>query len=62
MHGDATRSWFKEGPAFSLDMFEKSAVTAKDSVIDIGGGAAALAGELLARAPLSLSCELPRLG
>ena len=43
-------------------MFEKSAVTTKDSVIDIGGGAAALAGELLARAPLSLSCELPRLG
>ncbi len=46
--GGATRSWFQERPAFSLDMFEKSAVTAKDSVIDIGGGAAPLADELLA--------------
>ena len=43
------RSWFQKRPDVSLEMFDKSAVTATDSVIDIGGGAAALVDELLAR-------------
>ena len=70
--GDATRSWFQKRPAVSLEMFDKSAATATDSVIDIGGGAAPLVDELLARrfedltvldiSPLALGHSQSRLG
>ena len=47
--GDATRSWFQEQPGRSLAMLERAGVTQEDSVIDIGGGAARLVDELVAR-------------
>ncbi len=48
-HGDATCSWFQERPNGSLAMFERAGVTSDDSVIDVGGGAARLVDELVAR-------------
>lgn len=48
-HGDATCIWFEERPGRSLAMFERAGVTPEDSVIDVGGGAARLVDELLAR-------------
>ena len=70
--GDTTRSWFQKRPAVSLEMFDKSAAAATDSVIDIGGGAATLVDELLARrfedltvldiSPLGLGHSQSRLG
>ena len=47
--GDATRSWFQAAPELSLRMFDEAGVTAADSVIDVGGGASALASALLGR-------------
>jgi hypothetical protein len=47
--GAATRSWFEKEPGMSLRMLDAAGVTAADSVIDVGGGASALAGALLAR-------------
>lgn len=48
-HGDTTRSWFQEQPGRSLAMLDRAGVTQEDSVIDIGGGAARLVDELVAR-------------
>jgi hypothetical protein len=47
--GVAERSWFERRPARSLAMLERAGVSAADSVIDVGGGASALAGALLDR-------------
>lgn len=47
--GVAERSWFERHPARSLAMLERAGVSAADSVIDVGGGASALAGALLDR-------------
>lgn len=47
--GDATRSWFQVAPQMSLRMLDTAAVTAADSVIDVGGGGSPLAGALLGR-------------
>jgi SAM-dependent methyltransferase len=48
-HGEATCSWFQERPSRSLAMFERAGITCEDSVIDVGGGAARLVDELVAR-------------
>jgi SAM-dependent methyltransferase len=47
--GAATRSWYQHHPAMSLKMLDAAGVSPDDSVIDIGGGAAPLAGALLSR-------------
>lgn len=47
--GAATRSWFEQEPGMSLRMLAAAGVVAADSVIDVGGGASALAGALLER-------------
>jgi trans-aconitate methyltransferase len=47
--GEATRSWYQQHPAMSLKMLDAAGVSSDDSVIDIGGGAAPLAGTLLSR-------------
>lgn len=47
--GASTRSWFQTEPAMSLRMLEAAGVCAGDSVLDVGGGAAPLAGALLGR-------------
>jgi hypothetical protein len=47
--GDITRSWFQERPDRSLAMLERAGITPEDSVIDVGGGAARLVDELVAR-------------
>jgi trans-aconitate methyltransferase len=47
--GAATRSWFQQQPGMSLGMLDAAGVVAADSVIDVGGGASALAGALLER-------------
>lgn len=47
--GEATRSWFQEHPEMSLRMLAAAGVSADDAVIDVGGGASALARALLDR-------------
>jgi SAM-dependent methyltransferase len=47
--GAGTRSWFQPQPAMSLQMLDAAGVSAGDSVIDVGGGAAPLADALLGR-------------
>jgi hypothetical protein len=47
--GETTRSWFQRQPGMSLRMLAAAGVAAADSVIDVGGGASALAGALLDR-------------
>ena len=47
--GDTMRSWFQAAPEMSLRMLDAVGVTAADSVIDVGGGASPLVGELLGR-------------
>lgn len=47
--GEATRSWFQQQPDMSLRMLDAAGVLPADSVIDVGGGASALAGVLLGR-------------
>jgi hypothetical protein len=47
--GYAARSWFQQHPAMSLQMLDSAEVTARDSLIDVGGGASPLAGALLGR-------------
>ena len=47
--GEATRSWFQQQPGMSLRMLDATEVSPADSVIDVGGGASALAGALLER-------------
>jgi SAM-dependent methyltransferase len=47
--GDASCSWFEERPDRSLAMSERSGVTPRDSLIDVGGGTARLVDELVAR-------------
>jgi len=47
--GASTRSWFQPEPTMSVRMLEAAGVSAGDSVLDVGGGAAPLAGALLAR-------------
>ena len=49
VHGDTMRSWFQAAPTMLLRMLDAVGVTAADSVIDVGGGASALAGALLGR-------------
>jgi len=46
-HGHSTRSWFQDRPAASLRMLEGAAVTPRDSLIDVGGGASTLVDVLL---------------
>jgi hypothetical protein len=45
--GAGTVSWFQLQPAMSLQMLDVAGVSAGDSVIDVGGGAAPLADALL---------------
>jgi hypothetical protein len=47
--GDDTRSWFEESPDMSLRMLNDAGASAADALIDVGGGASRLTGELLAR-------------
>jgi trans-aconitate methyltransferase len=47
--GADTRSWFQLQPAMSLQMLDTAGVSARDSVLDVGGGASPLAGVLLGR-------------
>ena len=47
--GEATCSWFQQQPGMSLRMLDAAGVLAADSVIDVGGGASALAGALFGR-------------
>jgi hypothetical protein len=47
--GASTRSWFQPEPTMSVRMLEAAGVSAGDSVLDVGGGAAPLAGALLTR-------------
>jgi hypothetical protein len=47
--GHSTRSWFQDRPSASLRMLEGAAVTARDSLIDVGGGASTLVDALLDR-------------
>jgi trans-aconitate methyltransferase len=47
--GARTRSWFQAEPVMSWRMLDAAGVCAGDSVLDVGGGAAPLAGALLAR-------------
>jgi trans-aconitate methyltransferase len=47
--GDDTRSWFEKQPGMSLQMLDAAGVVPADAVIDVGGGASALTGALLAR-------------
>jgi trans-aconitate methyltransferase len=47
--GADTRSWFQLQPAMSLQMLDIAGVSARDSVLDVGGGASPLAGVLLGR-------------
>ena len=47
--GDGTRSWFEQQPGMSLRMLDAAGVLPADAVIDVGGGASALTGALLAR-------------
>jgi SAM-dependent methyltransferase len=42
-------SWFEEVPAMSLKLIEDSGIPHDAAIIDVGGGASRLAGELLAR-------------
>ena len=46
-HGHSTRSWFQDRPAASLRMLEGAAVSARDCLIDVGGGASTLVDALL---------------
>jgi hypothetical protein len=48
-HGHNTRSWFQERPSVSLRMLEAASVSARDSLIDVGGGASTLVDALLDR-------------
>jgi trans-aconitate methyltransferase len=47
--GDDNRSWFEKQPGMSLRMLDAAGVVPADAVIDVGGGASALTGALLAR-------------
>jgi hypothetical protein len=47
--GADTRSWFQLRPAMSLQMLDTAGVSARDGVLDVGGGASPLAGILLGR-------------
>ena len=47
--GVETRSWFEDSAADSLAAFDRLGVTAGDSVIDVGSGAAPRVGALLRR-------------
>jgi SAM-dependent methyltransferase len=47
--GDGTRSWYQQHPGMSLQMLGTAGVSARDSVLDVGGGASTLAGALLDR-------------
>jgi hypothetical protein len=47
--GEGSRSWFQQRPALSLQMLAEAGASAGDSLIDVGGGAAPLAGALLGR-------------
>lgn len=42
-------SWHQDRPGLSLAMIEDAGLAARDALIDIGGGASTLAGQLLAR-------------
>ena len=44
--GVETRSWFEDSAADSLAAFDRLGVTAGDSVIDVGSGAAPLVGAI----------------
>lgn len=48
-HGDEGVSWYQASAAMSLDLVEALGVDPATAVIDVGGGASPLAGELLAR-------------
>jgi hypothetical protein len=48
-------SWFQSRPGPSLRMLDAAAVTAADSVLDVGGGASALVDALLARGHTDVS-------
>lgn len=47
--GEGTLSWFEKYPAMSLQMLEAAGASPADALIDVGGGASPLAGELLDR-------------
>ena len=47
--GDDTRSWYEKHPHMSLRMLGSAGVSAADALIDVGGGASPLTGELLDR-------------
>ena len=47
--GSSSVSWFEDVPSVSLELFDELGVTARDSVIDIGGGASVLVDHLLER-------------
>jgi trans-aconitate methyltransferase len=47
--GESTVSWFEKHPAMSLQMLAAAGASAADALIDVGGGASPLAGELLGR-------------
>lgn len=49
VESEATRSWFQQQPGMSLRMLDAAGVSPADSVIDVGGGASALARALLER-------------
>jgi hypothetical protein len=47
--GESTVSWFEKHPGMSLQMLAAAGAPAADALIDVGGGASPLAGELLDR-------------
>lgn len=47
--GETSVSWFEATPAMSLRLLDELGVTAKDSVIDVGGGASRLVDHLVER-------------
>lgn len=47
--GVSNRSWFQEQPSASLHMLGLTGITARDSVIDVGGGASVFVDALLER-------------
>src|SRR5450756_2130073 len=47
--GEKEVSWFQENPALSLELIALTGLSEDAAIIDIGGGASRLVGDLLAR-------------
>jgi len=53
--GATAVSWYEAGPRMSLEIVEELRVPVDQAVIDVGGGAAALASELVARGHMDVT-------